>query len=220
MLFDTHAHMDDRAFQEDRDIILEGLAEKGVAFSIIGSALLFATMHGSVGMLIMQFFVGLAIAIVVTITKNHLYGVAMHLFYNMFISVIFALPEIAGDLLPQLKFTVSAFVFLFGVVFLIISGYYFLKKFMARYKAEILGVKKQKSAYEKSPVVCYSFVNTCDSEYYLKDFDSLDKDLLKNNNTVFLCSDEFCKLNKKSNSKLTYLLFALALCLSVALIFI
>ena len=31
MLFDTHAHMDDRAFQEDRDTLLAGLAEKGVA---------------------------------------------------------------------------------------------------------------------------------------------------------------------------------------------
>ena len=32
MLFDTHAHMDDRAFSEDRDAILTGLAEKGVGF--------------------------------------------------------------------------------------------------------------------------------------------------------------------------------------------
>lgn len=31
MLFDTHAHMDDRAFREDRHTILEGLSEKGVA---------------------------------------------------------------------------------------------------------------------------------------------------------------------------------------------
>ena len=31
MLFDTHAHMDDRAFREDRDELLAGLAEKGVA---------------------------------------------------------------------------------------------------------------------------------------------------------------------------------------------
>ena len=29
-MFDTHAHMDDRAFQDDRDALLEGLAEKGV----------------------------------------------------------------------------------------------------------------------------------------------------------------------------------------------
>lgn len=29
-MFDTHAHMDDRAFREDRDILLEGLADKGV----------------------------------------------------------------------------------------------------------------------------------------------------------------------------------------------
>ena len=31
MLFDTHAHMDDRAFNEDRFSLLESLAEKGVA---------------------------------------------------------------------------------------------------------------------------------------------------------------------------------------------
>ena len=31
MLFDTHAHMDDRAFREDQDAILSGLGEKGVA---------------------------------------------------------------------------------------------------------------------------------------------------------------------------------------------
>ena len=30
MLFDTHAHMDDRAFSEDRHALLGGLAEKGV----------------------------------------------------------------------------------------------------------------------------------------------------------------------------------------------
>ena len=29
-MFDTHAHMDDRAFQDDRDALLEGLAEKDV----------------------------------------------------------------------------------------------------------------------------------------------------------------------------------------------
>ena len=29
-MFDTHAHMDDRAFREDRDALLAGLAEKGV----------------------------------------------------------------------------------------------------------------------------------------------------------------------------------------------
>ena len=31
MLFDTHAHMDDRRFDDDRDAVLQGLAERGVA---------------------------------------------------------------------------------------------------------------------------------------------------------------------------------------------
>ena len=31
MLFDTHAHMDDRRFDDDRDAVLQGLAERGTA---------------------------------------------------------------------------------------------------------------------------------------------------------------------------------------------
>ena len=31
MLFDTHAHMDDRRFDTDRDLVLRGLADRGVA---------------------------------------------------------------------------------------------------------------------------------------------------------------------------------------------
>lgn len=31
MLFDTHAHMDDRRFDADREAVLQGLNEKGVA---------------------------------------------------------------------------------------------------------------------------------------------------------------------------------------------
>ena len=31
MLFDTHAHMDDRRFDDDRDAVLQGLADRGVA---------------------------------------------------------------------------------------------------------------------------------------------------------------------------------------------
>ena len=31
MLFDTHAHMDDRRFDDDRDVVLQGLADRGVA---------------------------------------------------------------------------------------------------------------------------------------------------------------------------------------------
>ena len=31
MLFDTHAHMDDRAFDDDRERILSSLPEQGIA---------------------------------------------------------------------------------------------------------------------------------------------------------------------------------------------
>ena len=203
-----------------RGIVMRGMAEKGVAFSIIGSALLFATMHGSVGMLIVQFFVGLVIAMVVTLTKNHIYGVVMHFVYNFSLSTILSLPDIAELIAPHLKFTVSAFITLYGVVFLIISAFYFFKKFMAKYKAEILGVKKQKTRFEKRQTVCYSYVSRCESEYYLKEYDELDKNLLKDKNYVFLYKDKFCKFNKKSNDKLAFTLFSLALVLSVVLIFI
>ena len=32
MLFDTHAHLNDEAFDKDREELIEGLAEKGVGF--------------------------------------------------------------------------------------------------------------------------------------------------------------------------------------------
>ncbi len=203
-----------------RGIVMRGMAKNGVVFSIIGSSILFATMHGSVGMLILQFLVGLSIGIVVTITKNHFYGVAMHFTNNLFLSIILTLPDMAGGIAPHLEFVVSAFVTIYGIVFLIISAYYFLKKYMAKYKAEILGVKKQKSQFEKTPLVCYSFLNYCDREYYLKEYASLDKDLIENTNTVFLYKDKFVKFNKNSSAKLTYILYALALVVSCVMIFI
>ncbi len=203
-----------------RGVVMRGMAEKGTTFSIFGSALLFATMHGSVGMLILQFFVGLIIGVVVTITKNHLYGVIIHFSNNLFLSIVLALPKTAGEVSPHLQFLVSAFVTLYGVVFLIVSAFYFLKKFLAKYKAEILGVKKQKPSFEKKPVVCYSYENSCGTEYYLKEYESIDKSLLKDKNFVFLYKDKFCKLNKNSNDKLCYLLFGVALILSIVLIFI
>ena len=177
-------------------------------------------MHGSVGMLILQFLLGLAIAVVVILTKNHLYGVVMHFSNNLFLSILLTLPEIAGETAPHLKFVVSAFLTLYGVVFLIVSAYYFLKKFLAKYKVEILGIKKKKSNFIKSPVVCYSTINGCGSEYYLKEYDDFDKHLIENPDTVFLYKDKFIRFNKNSNAKLTYLLFALSLISSCVMIFI
>ena len=49
MLFDTHAHMDDLAFQEDRESILEGLAEKGVGL-VMNPGCSLASSHNAVAL--------------------------------------------------------------------------------------------------------------------------------------------------------------------------
>lgn len=203
-----------------RGIVMRGMKEKGLAFSIIGSSVLFATMHGSVGMLILQFLLGLAIAIIVTLTKNHLYGVVMHFSNNLFLSIMLTLPEIAGDITPHLKFVVSAFLTLFGVVFLIVSSYYFFKKYLAKYKVEILNVKKEKSKFDERLTVCYSTEKSCETEYCLKEFDLIDKRVLNNPTAVFLYKDRFLKLNKGCKTYLAYILFAVSLVTSVVMIFI
>ena len=203
-----------------RGVVMRGMESKGAVFSIIGSSVLFSTMHGSVGMLILQFFVGLSIAVVVTLTKNHLYGVAMHFSNNLFLSVLVALPELASEFIPHSENVVSAFVTIFGLVFLLVSAFYFFKKYTAKFKTEILGIKKQKSRFDNPLTVCYTLKDRCDREYCLKDFDNLDKTITQNKDFVFLYKDEFCFLNKQSNNVLTYGLFVLALVLSLVRIFI
>ncbi len=202
-----------------RGVVMRGMAEKGQVFAIVGSSLLFAIMHGSVGMVILQFLLGIAIAIIVTLTKNHIYGCVMHFANNFFIGIISGLPEIVNESIPGTKNVVSAFIALFGIAFLIISAYYFFKKYLSKYKKDILGVEKKCCKFEKTLKICYSTINTCSYEYFETDFDSKNINF-KDNNIVFLNGDKFVNFNKKSSTKLTYILFALSIILAITTFFI
>lgn len=202
-----------------RGVVMRGMAEKGQVFAIIGSSLLFAIMHGSVGMVILQFLLGVAIAIVVTLTKNHVYGCVMHFANNFLIGILTGLPEIINESIPNSKHVVSAFITLFGITFLIVSAYYFFKKYLSKYRKEVLGKNETRNKFEKLPKICCSTINTCNCQYFEMDFDSKIENL-KDENTVFLNGDIFVKFNKNSSTKLTYILFSVAVVLAIVAFFI
>ena len=54
-----------------RGVIMRGLNEKGVVYGVVFSSFLFALMHGSVAMILLQFLLGLGMAIITHVTKNH-----------------------------------------------------------------------------------------------------------------------------------------------------
>ena len=202
-----------------RGIVMRGMAEKGQVFAIIGSSLLFAIMHGSVGMVILQFFLGLSMAIVVSLTKNHIYGCVMHFTNNLLSSVLLGLPKIINESIPNSKNIVSAFIALFGIVFLVVSAYYFFKKYLSKYKRQVLGETNKHNKFEKVPKICYANINSCDTLYFEMNFDG-DYTTLKEDNKVILNGDKFVKFNKKSSTKLTYILFAVAIIVATIILFI
>ena len=198
-----------------RGVVMRGLEEKGLTFAVIFSSLLFALMHGSVGMIILQFLLGLAISIVVVITKNHLYGAIMHFSTNFFIGIFTALPEIVGESNVGFKYIASAFISIFGIVFLILSTYYFAKKIMAKYKNKILNVKSKHNAYEN---VEEMLIKDQNDNVYTKYFDELDGCVL-GANLQFLYKDKFVKINGKSKDKLFYILLPISLIVAIVCLF-
>lgn len=180
-----------------RGVIMRGFKEKGVSYSIILSALCFALMHGSVAMLILQFLAGIAIAAVVTLTKNHLYGVLMHWASNLFV-VLYALPSvILEEFSQQLSVVAKSFQSLFGVAFLIVSGCYFIKKLLAKKKREALGSEKTEYLGDKYIAECYIL---SENKFVLKNFDEDFDDVKNDRGNRFNYRGKFMLFNKKSNS--------------------
>lgn len=199
-----------------RGVVMRGLEEKGLTFAVIFSSLLFALMHGSVGMIILQFLLGLAISAVVVITKNHLYGAIMHFATNFFIGIFSAIPEIVGESNIGLKYIASAFISIFGIVFLIVSAYYFIRKVMAKYKNKILNVKPKHNGYER---VEEMLLKDQSENVYTKYYDELDSCVL-GTNLQFFYKDKFVKINEKSKDKLFYILLPISLIVAIVCLFI
>ena len=198
-----------------RGVVMRGLEEKGLVFSVIFSSLLFALMHGSVGMIILQFLLGLAISVVVVITKNHLYGCIMHFSTNFFIGIFSSIPEIVGESVPAFKYIAGAFITIFGITFLLVGVYYFIKKALAKYKNQLLNVKPKRTYVESGNE---SLVKDGDS-VYTKYYDELSIETL-GTNLQFFYKKGFTKFNKKGKDKLFIALVPLSVIVAIVSLFI
>ena len=200
-----------------RGVVMRGFKERGVPFSIFLSALCFALMHGSVAMFILQFLAGLSIAAVVSLTKNHLYGSIMHWASNLFITLYALAPSILSAFSVALSAVAQAFQALFGLAFLLISGYYFLNKLLAKKKREILGTEKSKNFGEKYVAECFI---ASSGEVVLKNFDEDFEEIKKDKDNMFKCGDKFVRFNKKSNAIVSLAVLAAGLIFAVVSLFV
>ena len=200
-----------------RGVIMRGFKERGVPFSIFLSAICFALMHGSVAMFILQFLAGLIIAAVVSLTMNHLYGSIMHWASNLFITLYALAPSVLATLSVALFAVAQAFQALFGLAFLLISGYYFLNKLLAKKKREILGTEKSKNFGEKYVAECFI---ASSGEVVLKNFDEDFEVIKKDKDNMFKCGDKFVRFNKKSNAVVSLAVLAAGLIFAVVSLFV
>lgn len=200
-----------------RGVIMRGFKERGVPFSIFLSAICFALMHGSVAMFILQFLAGLTIAAVVSLTKNHLYGSIMHWASNLFITLYALAPSVLATFSVALSAVAQAFQALFGLAFLLISGYYFLNKLLAKKKREILGTEKSKNFGEKYVAECFI---ASSGEVVLKNFDEDFEVIKKDKDNMFKCGDKFVRFNKKSNAIVSLAVLAAGLIFAVVSLFV
>lgn len=184
-----------------RGVIMRGFKERGIPFSIFLSALCFALMHGSVAMFVLQFLAGVAIAAVVSLTKNHLYGSIMHWASNLFITLYAVVPSVLSGFSEKLAAVAEAFQVLFGLAFLLIAGYYFLKKLLAKKKREVLGTDKGKYISDKYVAECYV---ACQNRFVYKNFDEDFTAIASDGNNKFNYGGRFVRFNKKSNAVISY----------------
>ena len=200
-----------------RGVIMRGFKERGIPFSIFLSALCFALMHGSVAMFILQFLAGLAIAAVVTLTKNHLYGSIMHWASNLFITLYAIVPSVLAEFSVALSTVAEAFQALFGLAFLLIAGYYFLSKLLAKKKREVLKTEKSKNYGDKYVAECYI---ACENKFVYKNFDEDFGEAASDANNKFNYGGKFVRFNKKSNAILSTAVLVVALVFAVVCVFI
>jgi hypothetical protein len=198
-----------------RGVIMRGLNEKGVVYGVVFSSFLFALMHGSVAMILLQFLLGLGMAIITHVTKNHYYAVAIHFSNNLFLSIVMALSQIFTGEYLKLGNLVSAFTSVFGIAFLLIASFYFLNKYLANYKRKILGVEPTHSEFEEIEQIKYK----SQDGFYQKPFYKDDQEE-KRLNVPFLYKGKFINYNKNSKLPLVIILSIISFVLAVLNLFL
>ena len=200
-----------------RGIIMRGLRQFGVTFSIIVSSLCFALMHGNFEQLVLQFVLGLAIASAVTLTGNLLIGAAMH-FANNFFNSIFNVIINAYDLDHYMGAELAESVLiLFGVVCLVVSVTFFINLLIGKTKRSAL--KRPESVSVKDSF-CYARIRR-ENETVVQTVYPVQVDFsaISDGSFLFERNGKEKRINKRSNAFVSLFFLFIGVVASVVLIF-
>ena len=201
-----------------RGIIMRGLRQFGVTFSIIVASICFALMHGNFEQLVLQFVLGLAIASVVTLTGNLLLGAAMH-FANNFFTTVFAVTMNAFDLDHYLgsEFT-EAILILFGVVCLVVSATFFINLLIGKVKRSAQERPEQISIKDS---FCYARIRREDETVWQTVYPvQVNFSMISDGTYLYERRGKEKRINKRSNDVVSLIFLIIGIITAVVLIFI
>ncbi len=200
-----------------RGVVFRGLKQFGPLFAVIGSALIFAVMHGGYEQFVLQFILGIVFGSITLITKNLAINMVLHYFYNLSTSVFAVVSATLEQSYPYYQYVYDAMLIILGMIFLIVGIVYFGSKFLADYKRSITGVKKEPE-YEFYGVI--SSDEHASSQYDIISYAEVSEEFYsKNSNLLFYDGRKFSKFNKRSNKIFSIIVLSVSVIFAVAMIF-
>ena len=142
-----------------RGLLLGLLKQKGNAFAVICSALVFGFMHANAQQIVFAFFVGIILGFLTVKTESIWPAVAVH-FLNNIISVIFSylnITKINSDIISLVYVILFATILLFGVLCTIKISKQDSNFFTLHHQSEFTTQKKV-CWFVTSPIIIISFV--------------------------------------------------------------
>ena len=204
-----------------RGVIMKGLNQFGSFAAIILSSVFFCLMHGNFSQVIIQFFVGFAIATIVTITDNFAVGCAMHFANNFFSTLVTVSNSVWAVFAPGIDYLLDALQIVCGIVFLIVGGVYFTKRGLAKYKRVVKNeIQKPTGKDMRKPALIAKSndfgVKNIDFQYTLRT--ALPADLYDSGYYFYL--DKPIRINKSANKVVSIVLLTLGVILASISLFL
>lgn len=203
-----------------RGVIMRGLEQFGGVFCVIASSVAFSLMHGNFSQIILQFVGGLAIGAVVYLTKNWFLGSFMHFFNNAFAVVYVMITVSLTENAVELKFTAAAraATALIGIAMIIIAFLYFAGLYIENVKREYTYARKN-DRYEKKR---YYAVKSCYGDESIVDSSVVAPLRVKGDVEYYryLIYGKYRKINARSNSVATLILFGVGIVSAIVSLFL
>ena len=206
-----------------RGVIMRGMTQFGIVFTIFASSLCFTFMHGSPQQIILQFIFSCSLVSVVLLTKNFAIGCVMHFSNNLMIYVLAVIEENVSEAYAPAGYAVDALQILIGVAFLSVSIVYFINLLLAKNKRKILGQEEkttQKDLDKYALIASDRFAEDGSRIYEKVVWNKLTTGGFEYAGREYSYKGAQGKINKRSHDALSKALIIAGIVLSVVMIFV